>query len=305
MTENVSFPPGYSPAEAFRSYLMMERGLSHNTQMAYGRDVDHLAAFLEPKGMSFADVTEDTLHEFMASLHDIGISPRSQMRMCAGIKSFFRFLRIEGYIPVDPAAMLDVPKVSRGLPEVLSVEEIDAMIAAIDPAKAEAVRNRAIIEILYGSGLRVSELAALKMSGVYMKEQYLSVLGKGSRQRLVPLSPVALDALEEWFDNRASYPVKRGEEDFVFLNRRGSRISRIMIFYIIRDLASAAGIKRPVSPHTLRHSFATHLLEGGANLRAIQEMLGHEFIGTTEIYLHLDSARLRTELLRCHPHFQS
>ena len=288
----------------YDAYLLMERGLAENTRAAYIRDARHLLCFLSEKKKDPYNVAEEVLHEFMASLHDMGISPRSQMRMCAGVKSFYRFLRLENYIEIDPAVLLEVPSVARTLPEVLSLEEIDAMVAAIDTSRSDAVRNRAIIEVLYGSGLRVSELTSLRISGLYLDKEFVRVDGKGSKQRFVPLSPIAVEWIRAWLAVRSEMCVKKGNEDFLFLNRRGTALSRIMVFYIVRDLAALAGISRQVSPHTLRHSFATHLLEGGANLRAIQEMLGHEFIGTTEIYLHLDTSRLRSELLRCHPHFR-
>lgn len=290
--------------EGFRAYLIMERALSPNTVEAYLRDVGHLDDFLAEKGIAPLDVKENDLHEFLASLHDIGISPRSQMRICVGVKSFYHFLHLDGRLDVDPSLLLEMPKVARGLPEVLSVEEIDAMVGAIDERRDDAVRNRAIIEILYGSGLRVSELTDLKISSLYLDEEYLRVVGKGQKERLVPVSPVAVEWTSRWLEERKKMDnIKPGCENFLFLNRRGRYLTRQMIFIIVRDLAALAGIDRPVSPHTLRHSFATHILEGGANLRVIQELLGHESIGTTEIYLHLDKMRLREELLRCHPYF--
>ena len=230
------------------------------------------------------------------------MAPASQARIVSGLKMFFKYLKMEGYIDKNPTLLLETPRLGRHLPTVLTVSEIDAMIDAIDMSKAEGQRNRAIIETLYGCGLRVSELVDLRISNIYANEGYVIVIGKGDKQRLVPISQVALDEIDKYMrDSRASVPVKRGCEDILFLNRRGNKLSRVMIFYIIRDLCEAAGIKKTVSPHTLRHSFATHLLEGGANLRAIQQMLGHESITTTEIYVHIDRTFLREEILHYHP----
>jgi integrase/recombinase XerD len=282
----------------------LERGLSQNTGVGYLQDIGHLLTFCETEGISVADVKADDLHRFLSELHEMGISPRSQARIIAGIRAFFKFLRMERYIAADPSALIESPTLARTLPDVLTIEEIDAMIDAIDYTKAEALRNHAIIETLYGSGLRVSELIGLRISRLHLDEEYILVEGKGSKERLVPLSPVANDLIREYMEQRIDGPIKLGNSDILFLNRRGAAMTRVMVFYIIRDLAAAAGITKHVSPHTLRHSFATHLLEGGANLRAIQEMLGHESIATTEIYLHLDRRRLRTELLQHHPHYR-
>ncbi|MDE6836446.1 MAG: tyrosine-type recombinase/integrase, partial [Muribaculaceae bacterium] len=227
-----------------------------------------------------------------------------QARLISGLRAFFKFMRLEGYIDSDPTAMIEFPYLGRTLPDVLSLEEIDNMIAAIDPDKNESLRNEAIIETLYGSGLRVSELTSLRISRLYLEEGYMRIEGKGNKQRLVPLSPRASELIGLYMEQRLSGPVKPGNEDILFLNRRGAAMSRVMVFYVVRDLAAAAGIDKTVSPHTLRHSFATHLLEGGANLRAIQEMLGHESIATTEIYVHLDRSRLRAELMAHHPHYR-
>lgn len=280
--------------------LKLQRGLSDNTVEAYTRDLRHLMDFL-PENTDVRDIEPMTLHEFMASLHDLGLSPTSQARMVAALRSFFHYLRSEGVIQTDPAILLETPKTGRALPDVLSVEEIDAMIDSIPPEKDESIRNRAIIEMLYGSGMRVSELCDLRLSRISLEEEMMIIDGKGAKQRIVPVSPTAIDCIREYLPERARLNIKPGEEDILFLNRRGHRMSRVMVFYIIRDLAAAAGIAKRVSPHTLRHSFATHLLEGGANLRAIQQMLGHESIATTEIYLHLDSTLLRRELLTHHP----
>ncbi|MCH5235941.1 MAG: tyrosine recombinase XerD [Muribaculaceae bacterium] len=289
--------------DEFEAHLLLEKGLSSNTNMAYCKDVRHLAEFLYEKKLSLEVLNLDDLHEFLTTLHEIGIAPRSQARMISGIKSFFNFLRLEGYIEESPAEFLETPQLPRDLPDVLSVEEIDAMIAAIPVEKNESLRNHAIIETLYGSGLRVSELVDARISRLDLKEKLMIVEGKGSKERLVPVSPVAATLIEEWLQQRSLMDVKPEGNDIIFLNRRGRPLTRVMIFHIIKELAALAGIKKNVSPHTLRHSFATHLLEGGANLRAIQEMLGHESISTTELYLHLDRSRLRRELLDHHPHY--
>lgn len=289
----------------FAAYLLLERGLSDNTAAAYCVDTDHLQEYLESCGLSLADVGENDLHTMLATLRDMGISPRSQARMIAGMRRFFKFLRMEGYIASDPSELIESPQLSRDLPDVLSVEEIDAMVASIPAGKDESLRNHAIIEMLYGSGLRVSELVSARISRLNLDDEVLIVEGKGSKQRMVPVSPVAVSLLRDWFEQRGRMTVKPAGDDIIFLNRRGAPLSRVMVFYIIRDLAAMAGVTKTVSPHTLRHSFATHLLEGGANLRAIQEMLGHESISTTELYLHLDRSRLRRELIEHHPHFRS
>ncbi|MDE6716767.1 MAG: tyrosine recombinase XerD [Muribaculaceae bacterium] len=288
----------------FGAYLRLERGLSENTLSNYSVDVGHLLTFIEDNNLRLDTVTEDDLHHLLASLRDMGIQPRSQARLISGLRAFFRFLRMEGYIVNDPTDLIEFPYLGRTLPDVLAVEEIDAMIAAIDPDKNEALRNEAIIETLYGSGLRVSELTGLRISRLYLEEGYMRIHGKGNKHRLVPLSPRATQLIGEYLEVRSLSDIKPGNEDILFLNRRGGEMTRVMVFYIVRDLAAAAGIDKKVSPHTLRHSFATHLLEGGANLRAIQEMLGHESITTTEIYVHLDRTRLRDELLAHHPHYR-
>ena len=267
----------------------------------FGADLsEKFIGYLQDK--SITDVIEDDLHNFVCILHDLGMAPSSQARIISGLKMFFKFLKMEGYIDKNPTLLLETPRLGRHLPTVLSVEEIDAMIEAIDMSKAEGQRNRAIIETLYGCGLRVSELVDLRISNIYANEGYVIVIGKGNKQRLVPISPVALEEINKYMVNdRGSVPVKRGSEDIVFLNRLGNKLTRVMIFYIIKSLCEATGIKKTISPHTLRHSFATHLLEGGANLRAIQQMLGHESITTTEIYVHIDRTFLRDEILHYHP----
>lgn len=286
----------------FLGYLRLERSLSSNSIEAYGRDTSHLLQWLEGRRLRLEATEREDVEQFLADMHDLGISGRSLARIFAGIRQFFKFLRIEGYMNHDPMELLDSPKRGSHLPDVLTVEEVDALMEAIDMGKAEGTRNRAILEVLYGSGLRVSELLALTLDRVYLEEQYLIVDGKGSKQRLVPLSPVAADYIWEWLEDRALLPIKPDSQALLFLGRRGSGLTRQMIFHIIRNCAEMAGIQKRVSPHTLRHSFATHLLEGGANLRAIQEMLGHESLSTTELYVHLDRTRLRAELLRFHPH---
>ena len=283
-------------------YLTLEKGMSANTAVAYGDDVGKLTAYLADAGVGLVRATTDDLERFVCTLQDVGIQPRSQARIISGVKSFYKFLRQEGYMDNDPTELLLTPKIGRHLPEVLTIDEIDAMIAAIDMSKAEGQRNRAIVETLYGCGLRVSELITLKLSQLYVEERYVVIQGKGNKQRLVPISPVAIEQINLYLEQTRSHQVaKKGSEDILFLNRRGAMLTRQMIFHIIKQLCELAGIRKVISPHTLRHSFATHLLEGGANLRAIQQMLGHESITTTEIYVHIDRTRLRDEILKYHP----
>lgn len=291
--------------DTFMAYLQLERGLSDNTRTAYLADVGKLIGYLSDAGVALSEVDLSTLQNFAAALYDLGVSPRSQARIIAGVRSFFRFLRMEGFLDSDPSLLLETPRLGRRLPEVLTVVEIDNMIDAIDMSAAEGQRNRAIIETLYGCGLRVSELVNLELSKVFFDEQFVIVSGKGGKERIVPMSEVALREIRAYLVDRAALRIKPGEDHILFLNRRGHRLTRTMIFYIIKNLAALAGIRKPISPHTLRHSFATHLLEGGANLRAIQQMLGHESIATTEIYIHIDRSRLREEILRCHPRNRS
>ena len=285
----------------YRAHLILERGLSNNSIGAYENDVNKLISYLADEQVKIKEVTLDTLQNFICVLHDMEISPRSQARIISGIKSFFRFLKLEDYIDENPSLLLEAPQIGRHLPEVLSVEEIDNMIDCIDMSKAEGQRNRAIIETLYGCGLRVSELINLEINKLFLDEGYIVVKGKGSKERMVPISEVAIHEINSYFDQRRHMNIVPGEENFLFLNYKGTHISRITIFKIVKQLADLAGIKREISPHTLRHSFATHLLEGGANLRAIQQMLGHESIATTEIYIHIDRTRLREEILLLHP----
>ena len=285
----------------YRRYLKLEKGYSVNTLDAYMRDVDKLFRYLAVEQVDVLDVKLEDLEHFAAFISDLGIGPRSLARILSGVRQFYRFLVIDGYLEVDPTELLESPKQPNHLPEVLSTAEVDLLEQAIDLSKWEGHRNRAIIEVLFSCGLRVSELTNLKLSNLYIEEQYIRVMGKGSKERLVPISPRALDELNYWFADRNVMKIKPGEEDYVFLNRRGQHLTRTMILIMIKRYAVEAGIKKTISPHTLRHSFATSLLEGGADLRAIQAMLGHESIGTTEIYTHIDTSTLRQEILEHHP----
>mgnify|MGYP000992694825 FL=1 len=285
----------------YRRYLKLEKGYSVNTLDAYMRDVDKLLRYLAVEQVNVLDVKLEDLEHFAAFISDLGIGPRSLARILSGVRQFYRFLVIDGYLEVDPTELLESPKQPDHLPEVLSTAEVDLLEQAIDLSKWEGHRNRAIIEVLFSCGLRVSELTNLKLSNLYIEEQYIRVMGKGSKERLVPISPRALDELNYWFADRNVMKIKPGEEDYVFLNRRGQHLTRTMILIMIKRYAVEAGIKKTISPHTLRHSFATSLLEGGADLRAIQAMLGHESIGTTEIYTHIDTSTLRQEILEHHP----
>nr|WP_314692588.1 site-specific tyrosine recombinase/integron integrase [uncultured Prevotella sp.] len=285
----------------YRRYLKLEKGYSVNTLDAYMRDVDKLFRYLAVEQVDVLDVKLEDLEHFAAFISDLGIGPRSLARILSGVRQFYRFLVIDGYLEVDPTELLESPKQPDHLPEVLSTAEVDLLEQAIDLSKWEGHRNRAIIEVLFSCGLRVSELTNLKLSNLYIEEQYVRVMGKGSKERLVPISPRALDELNYWFADRNVMKIKPGEEDYVFLNRRGHHLTRTMILIMIKRYAVEAGIKKTISPHTLRHSFATSLLEGGADLRAIQAMLGHESIGTTEIYTHIDTSTLRQEILEHHP----
>ena len=285
----------------YQQYLKLEKSLSPNTLDAYLTDLDKLMNFLTLEGIDVLEVCLSDLQRFAAGLHDIGIHPRSQARIMSGIKSFFHFLIMADYREDDPSELLEGPKIGFKLPEVLTVEEIDTIIATVDMSKKEAQRNRAILETLYSCGLRVSELCNLKLSELYFDEGFIKVEGKGSKQRLVPISPRAIKEIKYWLLDRNLGKIKKGFEDYVFLARWGNSISRIMVFHLIKELAEKAGITKNISPHTFRHSFATHLLEGGANLRAIQCMLGHESIATTEIYTHIDRNMLRSEIIEHHP----
>lgn len=286
----------------FKQYLLFERSLSANTLDAYLRDVEKLFIFLSDEDIRPSEVTLDVLETFSATLCDVGIHPRSQARILSGVRAFYHFMILNHYMEADPTLLLESPNIGKKLPEVLSVEEIDKIIDSIDLSYAEGQRNRAIIETLYSCGLRVSELCNLKLSDLYMKEGFVKVEGKGSKQRLVPISRSAINEIELYMADRNQVDVKPGFEDYVFVSeRRKKNLSRIMVFHIVKELAEKAGITKTISPHTFRHSFATHLLENGANLRVIQAMLGHEDISTTEIYTHIDAHRLRTEIVEHHP----
>ena len=285
----------------YKQYLKLEKSLSDNTVDAYLTDLDKLLAYLTLENINILDVRLENLEDFSAGLHDISIHPRSQARILSGIRSFYRFLIMEDYLESDPTELLESPQTGFKLPEVMTVEEIDLLIGSIDRGTKEGQRNRAILETLYSCGLRVSELCNLKLSELYFEEGFIKVEGKGSKQRLVPISPRAIKEIRLYFTDRNLMKIKPGFEDFVFISNFGKNISRIMVFHIIKELAERIGLKKKISPHTFRHSFATHLLEGGANLRAIQCMLGHESIGTTEIYTHIDRNMLRSEIIEHHP----
>lgn len=285
----------------YRRYMKLERNYSENTLDAYMSDLQKLLDYVGSEGLQILDVKLDDLRNFVAALVDIGISARSQSRILSGVRTFYTFLILDGYIEDDPTELLEWPKIGEHLPEVLSVEEVDRLEQACDLSKWEGQRNRTIIEVLFSCGLRVSELINLRLSDLFLTEKFIRVMGKGKKERLVPISESAVKELQYWFMDRNLMKIKPGEEDFVFLNRRGGHLTRMMIFTIVRRLAEAAGIEKTISPHTLRHSFATALLEGGANLRAIQNMLGHERISTTQIYTHIDMHTLREEILEHHP----
>ena len=285
----------------YTNWLKLEKGLSENSKDAYMHDLNLLLDYLGGHDLNPLDVKLENLIDFVIELGELGLSATSQGRVISGVKSFYRFLLFTDKIETDPTLMLETPKVARKLPEVLTLDEIERMEDAIDLSKDEGQRNLAIIEVLYGSGLRVSELINLKLSNVHVDEKYMLVEGKGSKQRLVPLSDEAISQMNFWMQDRCHLNIKPGNEDYLFLNRRGAKLTRVMILYIVKDLAERAGIKKNISPHTFRHSFATHLLEGGASLRLIQMMLGHENLVTTEIYTHLDLNYLREEVIAHHP----
>lgn len=301
MAGPVNLPDNSIIKARYQAFLTLERGMSPNTRLCYLSDIDRLEAWLEQTPYNLYDATLECLQGFIIDLHQLGISPRSQARIISGLKSFYKYLTLERLVDNNPTLLLESPHIGRKLPEVLTVEEIDDMIGSIDMTRPEGQRNRAIIETLYGCGLRVSELVNLRIDNINFDDGILIVIGKGDKQRLVPMSGVSLDEIGRWLVDRSEITVKRGEEGFLFISRRGRRLTRVMVFYIIKSLAEAAGVRKSISPHTLRHSFATHLLEGGANLRAIQQMLGHESISTTELYLHLDKSHLRREILTYHP----
>ena len=285
----------------YNQYLKLEKSFSPHTIKAYLVDVDKLLQYLKEEDIHPFDATLEDLEHFSATLRDLGIQPRSQARILSGIRSFYHFLILEDYLQADPSELLESPQIGFHLPEVLTLEEIDNLIGSIDLSTSEGQRNRAILETLYSCGLRVSELCNLKLSELYLEDGFIKVEGKGSKQRLVPISPRAIHELRLYFIDRNRMTIKKDFEDYVFISKRGKNISRIMVFHIIKELANNLRLKKTISPHTFRHSFATHLLEGGANLRAIQCMLGHESIGTTEIYTHIDKNRLRHEIIEHHP----
>ncbi len=285
----------------YKSYLRLEKGLSENSICGYINDLNKLLDFLNTSEYSTKTFEEADILQFLCMLNDMGICARSQARILSGIKSFYKFLIIDEYIKVNPLLNIESPKLGRHLPEVLTIEEIDMISNSFDMSLPESHRNKAIIEVMYGCGLRVSELVNLKLSSIYPDEGYIIVEGKGRKQRIVPISDIAIKEIKLYLNIRKNLNIKKGCEDFIFLNRRGGQLSRVMVFYIIKKACEECNIKKNISPHTLRHTFATHLLEGGANLRAIQQMLGHESISTTEIYIHLDRAFLKQEILSHHP----
>lgn len=286
----------------FVSYLKIERGLADNSILAYQNDIQKLADYSVPRKKTVINLTYNDLKDFITVLYNMGLSARSQARIISGLKQFFNFLLLENEIKDDPSELLELPKIGRKLPEFLSIEEIDLMIDSIDLSKNEGHRNRAILETLYSCGIRVSELVNLRFSDLFFEEGFIRVIGKGNKERLVPVSPSVEKEIGIYNDFiRRHQSIQPGNENVVFLNRRGAKLTRVMIFTIIKDLAEVAGITKNISPHTFRHSFATHMIEGGANLRAVQEMLGHESITTTEIYTHLDQRFLRDAIISFHP----
>jgi integrase/recombinase XerD len=293
-----------SAIKGFQAYLKLERSLSENSIEAYSRDIEKLYQYadIQPNKLNPESITLTHLRQFIVWASELGMIPSSQARILSGIKSFYKYLLMEDLIKSDPSELLESPKIQRKLPDTLSINDINKLIDAIDLSKPEGARNKAILEVLYGCGLRVSELTELKLSNLYLDIEFIKVVGKGSKERLVPIGGSAVKALKIWIDNiRVHIPIKKGEEDIVFLNKRGARLSRVYIFMIIKQLAQLTGINKTISPHTFRHSFATHLVEGGADLRAVQEMLGHESITTTEIYTHLDREYLKGTIIQYHP----
>lgn len=286
----------------FVAYLKIEKGLSENTIFAYQRDVLKLRSAFEDTHHSPTTITYDDLKNFITQLYDLGISARSQARIITGVKQFFLFLILEEEMDHDPSQLLEMPKIGRKLPTFLRIEEIDQLIEAIDLSTNEGHRNKAILETLYSCGLRVSELVNLKFSHLFFDQGFMRVIGKGDKERLVPIAPAVEKEIKLYNEGiRQHLNIQKGHEDFVFLNRRGKQLTRVMIFTIVKQLSEKIGLEKSISPHTFRHSFATHLIEGGANLRAVQEMLGHESITTTEIYTHLDSSFLRDAIISYHP----
>lgn len=294
--------------KGFRAFLLLERSLSDATVEAYLRDVEKFIQYLQYKGSSIspASTTLQDIQEFLKWIGELGMSPTSQSRIISGLRNFFQYCLAEQLIQTDPSELVDTPRLKRSLPDVLTVEEIEDMISQIDHSKEEGTRNRAILEIMYSCGLRVSEVVTMRISHLFLEAGFVRVIGKGNKERMVPVGQVAAKQVKQYIEHiRLKQVVKKGDEEILFLNRRGGRLSRVMIFLIIKDLATKAGIKKNISPHTIRHSFATHLVEGGADLRAVQEMLGHESITTTEIYTHLDREFLRETLVQFHPSYQT
>lgn len=287
--------------DKYKRYLLLEKGLSSNTIEAYLSDLQKLVDYAASRQLSLQNIRQADLEEFLADLHHNPVSPRSTARIISGLKSFFRYLALDHYREDDPSELLEAPKIGLKLPVVLSVEEIDALLQVIDVSTPEGTRNYAIIETLYSCGLRISELTNLRFSDLFLEEGFIRVEGKGSKQRLVPVSGTAIQKIKSWLPYRHQIEIKKGYEDFVFLSSRGKAISRVTVFYYIKQYAEAVGLQKKISPHVFRHSFATHLLERGANIRVIQEMLGHEKITTTEIYTHLDRHFLRQEIIEHHP----
>ena len=287
--------------DTYKRYLVLEKALSRNSVEAYLSDLAKLSAFVADGSRSLVEVGHDELVEFIKCLHETGIHPRSQARIVSGIRNFYKFLMLEGYIRQDPCELIEMPNLGRHVPEVLSIDEIDNIVNAVDDSKDEAARDRAMIEVLYGCGLRVSELVNMRLTDIFWEEEYVKITGKGNNQRLAPISRRAMDEIRDYLPYSSSIDVRRGEEGYLFISKRGKHLSRITIFHIVKVLAERAGITKTISPHTFRHSDATHLLERGANLRAIQMMLGHESISTTEIYTHVDMSTLRYEILEHHP----
>ena len=285
----------------YRSYLLLERSFSANTEDAYLTDLSKLLSYLDDLNIHYKEATYEVLQDFLVDLADLGISQRSQSRIVSGIKNFYNFLVIENEIEEDPTELLSTPKKEEYLPTVLSIEEVNKIIDSIDVSDAIGQRNRTILEVLYSCGIRVSELVNLPISQVFFEEKYINVIGKGNKQRIVPISDKALMEIKRWMQMRSEMPMKSDDSGLLFINRRGGQLTRQMVFIIVKNAAEAVGITKTISPHTFRHSFATHLLEGGANLRSIQEMLGHKSIITTEIYSHIDTQRLREEVILFHP----
>jgi integrase/recombinase XerD len=293
-----------SAIKGFQAYLKLEKSLSTNSIEAYSRDIDKLFQFSEslPVKLKPEHVTLTDLRQFINWVNELGMIPSSQARILSGIKAFYKYMLMEDIMKDDPSELLESPKIQRKLPDTLSCEDINKLIATIDLSRPDGARNKAILEVLYGSGLRVSELTELRLSNLYLDIEFIKVTGKGSKERLVPIGASAIKALKIWIEQvRVHIAIKKGEEDMVFLNQRGSRISRVYIFTMVKQLAETIGLKKTISPHTFRHSFATHLVEGGADLRAVQEMLGHESITTTEIYTHLDREFLKGTIIQFHP----